>query len=68
MDKEWVEQALDQARKIEGRTKAMEKAHIETSQKLKETLTQLTEVKNSWKNAKATLSSFEKQAAKSLEA
>lgn len=68
MAEEWVDQALDQAHKAAGRLSTVEKAYAETDQKLKETLSQLTEVEKSWKNAKAALFSFEKQAAKSLEA
>ena len=63
-----MDQALDQAFKVEGRAKIGEKAHAKTSQKLKGTLTQLTEAKKSWKNAEVALSSFEKQATESLEA
>lgn len=47
---------------------AVEKAHAETSQKLKETLAQLTEVEKYWKNAETALSNFEKQVAESLKA
>ena len=64
MVEEWVDQAL----KIKGRVKIGEKAHAKTSQRLKSTLTQLTEAKKSWKNAEVALSSFEKQATESLEA
>ena len=41
---------------------------MEVDKKLKETLTQLTEVERAQKNAVATLSSYEKQVAKCLEA
>lgn len=64
--KEWVDHTLDQARKAEGKLK--EKAHAGVDIKLKETLTQLTEVEKAQKNAEAALNSFEKQAAKALEA
>lgn len=59
---------MGQARKVEGKASAVEKTHVETNQKLKETLTQLIEVEKSWKSAEATLSNFEKQAVESLEA
>ena len=44
----------------------VEKAHVEVDKKLKETFAQLTKVEKSWKNAKAALTSLEKQAAESL--
>ena len=64
--KEWVNHALDQARKAKGKLDVVEKAHVEADKKLKETLAQLTKVEKSWKNAEAALTSLEKQAAESL--
>ena len=64
--KEWVNHALDQARKAKGKLDIVEKAHVEADKKLKETFAQLTKVEKSWKNAKAALTSLEKQAAESL--
>ena len=68
MAEEWVNHAIDQARKAEGKLDAAEKAHVEADKNLKETFAQLTEVEKSRKNAKTALPSFEKQATESLEA
>ena len=68
MAEEWVNHAIDQARKAEGKLDTVEKAHVEADKNLKEIFAQLTEVEKSRKNAKAALSSFEKQATESLEA
>ena len=68
MAEELVNHAIDQARKAEGKLDTAKKAHVEADKNLKETFAQLTEVEKSRKNAKAALSSFEKQATESLEA
>ena len=68
MAEEWVNHAIDQARKAEGKLDAAKKAHVEADKNLKETFAQLIEVEKSRKNAKAALSSFEKQVTESLEA
>lgn len=57
---EWVNHALDQAWKVEGKLDATDKAHAEVDKKLKKTLAQLTEVEKVQKNVEATLNSFEK--------
>ena len=68
MAKEWVDCALDQARQAKGKLTATEKAWAQVDKKLKETLAQLIEAEKAQKNVEAALNSFEKQAAKSLEA
>ena len=52
----------DQVCEAEGKLGEVEKAHIETKQRLKETLFHLAEVEKSRKNADSTLTWFEKQA------
>lgn len=47
---------------------AIEKAHTKANKKLKETLTQLTEVAKAQRNAESSLKSYEKQAANALKA
>ena len=42
--KEWVDYALGQAREAEGKLEIVERAHAKADKKLKETLSQLTEV------------------------
>jgi len=42
--KEWVDHALGQAREAEGKLEIVERAYAEADKKLKETLSQLTEV------------------------
>ena len=42
--KEWVDYALGQAREAEGKLEIVERAYAEADKKLKETLSQLTEV------------------------
>ena len=61
-----MDHALDQARQAKGKLKAVEKAPAEVDKRLKESLTNLTEAAK--KNAKATLTNYEKQTAKCLEA
>ena len=52
----------------EGKLTVAEKAYAEVDKKLKETLVQLIEAEKAQKNAEAAMSSYEKQAAKCLEA
>ena len=61
-----MDHALDQARQAKGKLKAVEKAPAEVDKRLKESLTNLTEAAK--KNAKATLTNYEKQIAECLEA
>ena len=49
MAEEWVNHAIDQARKAEGKLDIAEKAHVEADKNLKETFAQLTEVEKSRK-------------------
>ena len=66
--KEWVDHALGQAREPEGKLEITEKVYEEADKKLKETLSQLTEVEKFQKNTKAALVGHEKQVVESLKA
>ena len=63
-----MDHALDQARQAKGKLKAVEKVPAEVDKRLKESLTNLTEAERAKKNAKATLTNYEKQTAECLEA
>lgn len=66
--KEWVDHTLGQAREPECKLEITEKAYEEADKKLKQTLSQLTEVEKFRKNTKAALVVHEKQVAESLKA
>ena len=59
---EWVDHALGQARKVEGKLEEAKKTHIEIEKRLKDILFHLDKVEESRKNAESALVGFEKQA------
>ena len=67
MAKEWVDHSLDVARKVEKGQEVAKKARAEEDKKLKETLTQLSEVEKAQRNAQFALKGYERQAADALE-
>ena len=57
---EWVDHALGQARKAEGKLEMAENSHVDFEKRLKDALFHLAEVEKSRKNAKSALASYEK--------
>ena len=62
-----MDHSLDIAKEAKNKLEVAEKAHTNKDKKLKETFTQLTEVKKAHRNAEFTLKGYEKQAAEALE-
>ena len=60
--KEWVDQALAQAKEEESQRFAVDKAQAQSEKKAKETLKRLTESEKAKKSVEPTLAGFERQA------